>query len=243
MTILNIENVSLHFSGCDKPILHELNYQIKSGDFVIVLGSNGSGKSSLLKLLHQYYQPSVGNIYFLQKSLHLHEALSGKVATLTQNCNESLFSSLTLYENYLLIKQQKFFSRIHHQQEREFLQKYLLSFNPNLSQKLDLLVDQLSGGEKQAFALALTVFYPPTLLLLDEHTSALDPKASEQVMQITANIVKEHRITCLLTTHDLDIALRYGSRILMLNDGKIIRTINSLEKDTLNKENLIKLCY
>lgn len=247
MTLLNIQNVCLQASGIDKPILSGINYQVGKGDFIIILGSNGSGKSSLLKLIDQRYQPTSGVIFLNDRPLARYSAaeLSQTVITLTQNTNESLFGSLTLLENYLLVKQRheaKLFS-FANKNEREFFANYLLEFNVNLASKLDQLVDRLSGGEKQALALALSVLYPPKILLLDEHTSALDPKSGQDLMALTHKIVSEHHITCMLTTHDLDIALTYGNRILALRHGEVYKVIESEEKKTLTQKDLLEVCY
>lgn len=227
MNILTLDNVSLYFKGVEKPALVNINYSLKPGDFVIVLGSNGSGKSSLLKLLHRYHASNEGKIYFQDKPIAEHhlKSFSRKVKVLTQNCNDSLFSSLTLYENYLLVKEQNKFSFTKHHKEKRDLANYLSDFNPNLAHKLDAYMNQFSGGEKQAVALAFCLLSPPSLLLLDEHTSALDPKTSDQIMQLTQKMISKYHITCLLTTHDLDIAVNYGNRILMLKEGKIDKVI------------------
>jgi len=232
-----IENISLHFAGTAYPVLDKINYQINVADFVVVLGSNGSGKSSLLKLLDKRYQASSGNITLDNKLLSNYSAkeFSRCVKTLSQNTHESLFSSLTVYENYLLVNNEK--------SDREHLKKYLLKFNVNLAQKLDQMVDQLSGGEKQALALALTVLHPPRLLLLDEHTSALDPKSAENIITLTRNIIREYNITCLLTTHDLSIAEQYGNRVLALKNGKIYKCIEQQDKLKINQEILLAVCY
>jgi putative ABC transport system ATP-binding protein len=243
MTILRINDVFLQFAGSNRPALQKINYQIHQGDFVILLGSNGSGKSTLLKLLHRQYQPGQGEIYFHDKPIrqHHYHQFSRQVAVLNQNVADSLFTSLTVYENYLLMNQQHTL-RSRHQEGKTFLQNYLQDFNPNLSGKVDLTINQLSGGEKQALALALCLLEPPSLLLLDEHTSALDPKTSEQIMQLTQKMITQHNMTCILTTHDLDIALRYGNRILMLNDGSILNMFDKDEKGRLSKDKLVR-CY
>lgn len=243
MTILTLNKVSLHFPAKEKPVLHRINYEIHPGDFIILLGSNGSGKSTLLKLLHRHYQPNSGEIHFHGKDISDHptKKFSEQVAVLTQNCSDSLFPSLTIYENYLLIKRQKLLSITHHTRERNYFSAYLQNFNPNLANKLNSLVDHLSGGEKQALALALCLLYPPSLLLLDEHTSALDPKSSDQIMQLTYQMIMKHNITCILTTHDLEIALRYGNRILMLREGEIHKAIDAQEKRGISKEMLVKM--
>lgn len=243
MSLLTLNQVSLNFSPNSKPALDQINYQIHPGDFVILLGSNGSGKSTLLKVLHRRYQPDSGEIHFHEKKMATHPSkeFNHQVAVLTQNCMGSLFGSLTLYENYLLVKQQRLMTLTHHRVEKKFLAEYLYTFNPNLATKLNYLVEQLSGGEKQALALALILLQPPSLLLLDEHTSALDPKTSNQIMQLTYKMITQHHITCILTTHDLDIALTYGNRLLMLREGKVHKTIDAQEKSILSKEQLIKM--
>ncbi len=234
MTILHLDNVTLHFAGNNKPTLKQISYKVQQGDFIILLGSNGSGKSSLLKLLHQQYQPDSGQIHFIQQSQ--------RIAVLTQNCTDSLFPTLTLYENYLLTKKYQTFL-IRHKQEKNYLAQYLFNFNANLANKLDLPIYQLSGGEKQALALALCLMQQPSLLLLDEHTSALDPKTSEQIMQLTHKMLLQHNITCILTTHDLEIALRYGNRILMLHEGNVLALFDHHEKEKLSKAELINHYY
>lgn len=246
MTLLHLDNVSLHLTGSDKPILQQINYQVSQEDFIILLGSNGSGKSSLLKILYRHHHPNSGHIHFLGKSIAHHpiKKFSQHVSVLTQYCSDSLFMSLTIYENYLLTKKRHFsLSLTHHQHERQHVKEYLAEFNSNLADKLDVTLTQLSGGEKQALALALCLLHPPSLLLLDEHTSALDPKTSEQIMQLTQKMIALHGITCILTTHDLDIALRYGNRILILNDGKVLRSFDREEKNGLSKEMLMNHYY
>lgn len=233
MSLLRLENISLKFA--ETTALSNINYEIQNGDFIILLGSNGSGKSTLLKLLYRMYQPASGNISFLGISLHTHRAksFSRQVAVLTQNCNETLFPSMTVYENYLIARDSQ-------PTNRDYFKNYLQDYNKNLSDKLDLPVNKLSGGEKQVLALALCLLKPPALLLLDEHTSALDPKTSNEIMQLTKKMISKYNISCVLTTHDLDIALNYGNRILMLEQGKIKRTINFEEKQLLNRSILLQ---
>lgn len=246
-TILELQNVSLQIPGNDIDILTDIHYQVHAGDFIVILGSNGSGKSSLLKLLDQRYHPTSGNILLNHKILsdYSRKEISHKIKTLTQNCHESLFTSLTIIENYLLVKEHyepNLFS-MKNKTEREFLKNYLLKFNKNLPNKLDQVVEHLSGGEKQALALALTVLYPPELLLLDEHTSALDPHSSENIMQLTQSIAEEFKITCLLTTHDLSVAESFGNRILALKQGKAHQVIESDAKSQTTRKALLTACY
>ena len=128
-------------------------------------------------------------------------------------------------------------------QEKEFLQDYLSPFNPNLGQKLNQVVGELSGGEKQSLALAFTILNPPSLLLLDEHTSALDPKTAQANMKLTYDMILKHNITCVLTTHNLNIAMEYGNRILVIRDGKIANKIEKEEKQKFTEETMLKSFY
>jgi putative ABC transport system ATP-binding protein len=234
MTIVKMENVSLCLSRNDKPILNQLNYQITHGDFVILLGGNGAGKSSMLKLLHRQYHPDSGRISLKDKCLTNYSSseFSQHVAILAQNTTDSLFPSLTVYENYLLADKNKI-------NNRKYFREYVSAFNSNLSDKLDCVMTQLSGGEKQALALALCLLRSPSLLLLDEHTSALDPKTSEQIMQLTQNMIARYNITCVLTTHNLDIALNYGNKIVLLREGEIYKKFENEKKHALTREMLM----
>ena len=245
--LFSLKDISLVMPGRDRPILSDISYEVKKEDFIVLLGSNGSGKSSLLKLLDRRYLQTAGKLIFDGQPLSSYSSmkLAHRIKTLTQNCNESLFPSLTLFENYLIVKQQShpnLFS-LREKQELDFFADYLFPFNPNLSDKLDQSVDKLSGGEKQAFTLALTLLYPPQCLLLDEHTSALDHKTAEQLMSLTYSMIRQHKITCLLTTHDLSIAEQYGNRIIALRNGKIHQKIESPEKSLVTQHHLLAACY
>lgn len=232
MSFLTLNDVTLKFSG--RKILSHINYEINEQDFIILLGSNGSGKSSLLKLMHRNYHPNQGDIQFLGKPISHYSAqhFSKKVAVLTQDCADSLFYALTIYENYLLVKNKT------QPAKKDFLKKYLYDFNPILSEKCDQPIAQLSGGQKQALALAFCLLTPPKLLLLDEHTSALDPKTSQHIMALTQKHIKQHQITCVLTTHNLDMALEYGNRLLVLKHGNVFKAYDK-DKCTLTKNDLL----
>lgn len=245
MNLLQLNNVSFTFSGASKPVLQHIHYHVQKNDFIILLGHNGSGKSSLLKLLYHPHQAYAGHIQLGDKSLTQYTTteLSKEIALLNQDCTQSLFPNLTIYENYLLIKQRVLLSRIVPQRERAALRDYLAIYHRPLSHKIDSAISHLSGGERQALALVFCLLNPPTLLLLDEHTSALDPKTSAHIMQLTHELTSKHNITCIITTHDLDLALRYGNRIILLRDGEISKTFDHAEKINLTKEQLISHYY
>lgn len=240
--ILQINNVSLNLSGAENYILKDIQYKIYPEDFIILLGSNGSGKSSLLKLIDRRTVISSNKIILngIDINNYSNKEYSQKVKTLTQNCNDSLFPGLTLFENYLMHKTK---SRDSNKIERQFLQNYLESYNQKLCDKLDQVVDVLSGGEKQTFALAMTILEPPLLLLLDEHTSALDPKTAHMNMLLTQEMIQKNKITCLLTTHNLHMAEEYGNRILGLKLGEIIRCIEPEEKSQFKSSQMFEVFY
>jgi len=227
--------------------LKHINYDVYPKDFIILLGHNGSGKSSLLKILDRRYCATSGKVLLAGKNLTTYSQpkLAQDIITLTQNCQESLFPSLTVLENYILVKQSHKSNLlcISIAKEKEFFADYLYEFSPSLAKKLDVRVMKLSGGEQQALALALSMLYPPKLLLLDEHTSALDPRAAMKLMSITSEMIYKHGITCILSTHDLDLALNYGNRILALTHGRIAMFIEAEQKKCLNTQDLLTICY
>lgn len=246
-TLLTLNNVSLELAGLARPILKNINYSIHTGDFIILLGTNGSGKSSLLKILDRRYCATHGHILLQGKALktYAQQQLAKQIITLTQNCQESLFTSLTVLENCILVKQshESNLLRISTTKERAFFIDYLHGFNQGLIKKLDVPVTNLSGGEQQALTLALSILYPPKILLLDEHTSALDPRAAKKLMEITSKVIREHGITCILSTHDLDLALNYGDRILALANGGVVQCIEFEQKKHLSAQDLLRICY
>jgi len=235
--LLGLNNINLNLSGLSKPILKNINYNIYQEDFIILLGHNGSGKSSLLKILDGRYQLTSGEI--------ISAKLSPKIHTLTQDNRESLFGSLTVLENCLLVQQNSKgkFLQINNTNNRDFFVNYLHDFNQELAQKLDIMVISLSGGQQQALVLALSILQAPEILLLDEHTSALDPKASMRLMAITAKAAQKYGITCILSTHDLALALNYGNRILVLAGGEIAQCIEFEQKQRLKTQDLFEICY
>lgn len=223
-TILDIKNLTLKTGNAEKTILRNINLTIEQGDFLILLGSNGSGKSSLLKIIAGRYHLTFGEMKLM--------ATKEEIITLSQDSGESLFSNLTVLENCLLYqerKQEKFFT-LATKKKQVFFEKYLESFNKKLPSKLNMKVATLSGGEKQALVLALSFVEKPKLLLLDEYTSALDPKSSLNLTKLTAYLLRENKVTCILATHDLDIAMNYGNKILALQNGAICRF---LKKDAI----------
>jgi putative tryptophan/tyrosine transport system ATP-binding protein len=256
LPLLSFCAAGLAFAGMAQPILQQINYEVAHGDFVVLLGSNGSGKSSLLKMVDRRYPVTAGQLMFAGCDIasYSQRDLGARIITLTQNCLDSLFGSLTVLENCLLAQQRRGCAawrscgdgrgkQLRHACVRDYFADYLQKFSANLAHRLDAAVNTLSGGEQQTLVLALSVMHQPQLLLLDEHTSALDPQVAARLMKMTAEVVRRKKITCILSTHDLEMALQYGDRILALHGGKVLRCIEREEKRRLQAHDLLALCY
>jgi putative ABC transport system ATP-binding protein len=245
--MINIDNVQFTLpNGLE--IIKGLSCTIEKEDFVVLLGGNGSGKSTLIKLLNRHYLPTQGTIEFDGKDIKKYSdseyAIS--VITLTQFVRESLFFDLTIEENaqQIALAYDPYLRK--HFKKKPFLadlKKYLGEFNEKLAQGLKEPLYNLSGGEQQILAFALYLKHQPKLLLLDEHTSALDPKTADKIMQFTGKIIKEKKLTCIMTTHNLDFAIDYGNRVLALNDGRLVYDSRVEPKGRGNRKFLLAKCY
>jgi putative tryptophan/tyrosine transport system ATP-binding protein len=210
-----------------RTVLTDLSVSINKGDFIVLVGKNGSGKSTFLKLCQETLAPTSGII-------HYHDRRQGQVAACTQSPLEQLCPSMTIKEHVTLYHPKMAFDEV---------KEELASFHPHLSTHTDTPVGHFSGGEQQALVLALILLSRPQLLLLDEHTSALDPGATELIMEITQRNIQRYGVTCVMTTHHMDVALQYGNRLLALQDGRITHDYNQEEKLLLCAQQLMELCY
>jgi len=208
--LLQINNLNFTLPN-GRVLLKNINLHIGSGEFVILLGHNGSGKSTLMKVINQQYICRDGEVLLNNRDIKniSKKSLSKTVITLTQFVQDSLFSDLSILENAKLI------TSISSANE---LKIYLNQFNANLAKAVNNRVRDLSGGEQQQLMFALYMTKKPELLLLDEHTSALDPQSSVKLMQMTLDYVRKNNITCLMTTHNLSFAT-HGSRALVMENG------------------------
>jgi len=236
------------FSVGNKHITNNVTASISPGDFVVILGGNGSGKSTLLKLLNRTYRHTSGDIIFKNKPIESYDfkSLRQEMVTITQFIADSLFLDLTIEENAILIEssyQKAIAQPFHKRKLLAELPEYLSQFNPKLVSHLKMRAKYLSGGEQQILAFALYLRRQPDLLLLDEPTSALDPKKADSVMEFISQIIRDKRITCLMTTHQLDYALKYGNRLMAIRDGECAFEANAAEKEKLSMADLLKYCY
>ena len=237
--ICTISNLSLKLQK-GVYLLKDISYTINKNDFVVILGSNGSGKTTILKAISGVVKKYSGHIKLFDKlEIKRCSNPSKYVGTMTQNTSDSLFMEFSLRQN-LQMYLDAFVSE--NRTEESFLE-LLKTINPKLIELLDKKTSTLSGGERQSFLLGLNLFFKRDLLLLDEHTSALDPKTAHEVMRVTAEKLKENDITCIMTTHSLDDALKYGNRLIAMQNGQIIKTFDEQEKYVLSKSDLLDYCY
>lgn len=208
---LCLKEVSVSASG--QKILSNINFEIKKGELVLLLGSNGAGKSTLIKSIMGDQAISAGELYV------------GRSSLIAQDPRKSVYDDLTIEENCRLRTGKDY---------REHLSRFL----SHLVKIMDRPVALMSGGERQVLALALCLLDPPDLLLLDEHTSALDPKTASRVMSITMQMVQEFDVATLMTTHNLEHAEAFGARIIGIKHGQVC-----FDGHASNRTQLLELCY
>lgn len=229
----------LNYQRFEQKIINSLDLSLFEGEFVILVGPNGSGKSTLLKILNGHIKPNSGYVSLDGKeilSMPVHK-IARSIATLTQDLQHSTFSELSVRMNINLALSRKSAKRI------DNLADYVGSFNSMLASKLDIPCGHLSGGQRQSLALAMCFAHTPRVLLLDEHTSALDPKAANALMARTYEHVRKNNLTTLMITHSLDHAIQFGDRILVIVEGKIVEDKRGAEKASLTRDQLINLAY
>lgn len=242
-----LENISVHFgkgTATFRTALQNLSLKIQEGEFVTVIGSNGAGKSTLLNTIAGEVFPDSGHIWIDDEDVTQHStSIRAKhVARVFQDPVAGTCSYLTIGENLALALQRgksRFLKNAVTNSARTYFQDILRPLNLGLENRLDTQMAMLSGGQRQAVSLLMATLSPLKILLLDEHTAALDPKTSRFVMEITQQIVKEKGLTALMVTHSLGHALQYGTRTIMLHESKLIYDIANEERKRLTPHDLM----
>lgn len=243
--MLRIKNISKSFNqNTDNPlnIFTDFSLDIEEGSCTAILGANGSGKSTLLNLIAGSMEVDSGQILIedLDISKYSEEKRAQFIGKVNQDPSLGVAPSLTILENMSLAlkKGEKFTLRklIKKENHSEIIDK-LKTLNLGLEEKLESKVKDLSGGQRQSLSLLMSTIKSPELLLLDEHTAALDPKTSQTVMERTRNLIKTEKITTLMITHNLEDALKYADRIVILEEGKIVldKNVDEVNMDYLKK--------
>lgn len=224
-----------------------MNLKVNKGDFITIIGSNGAGKSTLFNLISGTLPLDGGNVMLGDKDIsRLPEYKCTKlIGRVFQDPTKGTAPSMTILENMSMAynKGKKFgLNFAVDKRKMPYFKELLSELELGLEDKLYTQVGLLSGGQRQALAIIMTVMGNPEVLLLDEHTAALDPKTSERIIELTEEIVKERGITTLMVTHNLNHAISLGNRLIMLHHGNVIFDIDGEEKKSLTKEKLLK-CF
>ena len=247
--MLRLKNIFKTFnkgSINEQKVFENFSMDIGDDDFICVLGSNGAGKSTLLNIISGKIPLDEGNLILngIDVTEDTEHEKCRKISRIFQDPSLGTNPSMTIYENLSMAKNKgnKFgLSFLVDKKDEEYFEGLLEVLRLGLEDKLHTPVSQLSGGQRQSLALIMAVLGEPELLLLDEHTAALDPKTSEIVMEITDKIVKEKGLTTIMVTHNIDHALRYGNRLIMLHRGNKIIDISGGTKNSLTKGELLCL--
>ena len=246
--MLDIQNLSKTFNPGtvnEKKALSSLSLHLDEGDFVTIVGSNGAGKSTLFNAIAGSFYADEGSISLAGKDITFmpeHER-SRCIGRLFQDPLRGTAPSMTIEENlalaYLRAAHGNPFSRIS-KKDKEFFAEQLKQLDMGLEDRMKNPVGLLSGGQRQALTLLMATLKRPKLLLLDEHTAALDPKTAAKVMELTDRIVREGQLTTLMITHNMRDAIQYGNRLIMLHEGRIILDIAGEEKKKLTVPDLLE---
>lgn len=246
-TQVELKNVTVNVAaGTDvKTLLDDINLTINKGDFITVIGTNGAGKSTLFNAIGGDLQISAGTITMGGKRVEKTspEKRAKHIARVFQDPKMGTAPRMTVAENLALASHRGqrlgLRSRALRQKMAQF--KTLTERTPNgLDNALDKPTEALSGGQRQALSLLMATIKEPELLLLDEHTAALDPHTSEAIMALTDKIIAEDKLTCLMITHQMDDALKYGNRLLVVDAGHVVADYRGAAKDELTKADLLQ---
>ncbi len=227
-------------------VLRGVNLTLNEGDFVTVIGGNGAGKSTLLNCIAGNIPVDSGKIFLEDMDITnlKTEKRAAHIGRVFQDPRMGTATRLSIEENlsiaYSRGKKRGLSLGVTDSQREEF-KKQLVRLELGLEERLKKEVGLLSGGQRQALTLLMATLVKPKLLLLDEHTAALDPKASQSVLSLTNKMVHEDQLTTLMITHNMEDAIKYGNRLVMLHEGKIVVDINQEQKEGLKVQDLMDL--
>ncbi len=230
----------------EKRALNDLSLHLAPGDFVTVLGSNGAGKSTMFNAIAGTFQLDSGSVILDGRDItSLPDYKRSKfIGRMFQDPLKGTAPSMTIEENLALAylrasRSRSPFSMVSAAERREFREK-LAQLGLGLEDRMNAMVGLLSGGQRQALTLLMATLVTPKLLLLDEHTAALDPATAEKVLELTKNIVAENSITCLMITHNVQSALQLGNRTIMMKDGQIVMELSGTRRSTITTDELLR---
>ncbi len=244
--MLTISKLHKSFPLRAEPVLDGINLSLEPGEFCVLIGSNGSGKSTLLKTILGEHRPDSGEIYLRESKISnmpLHDR-TALISSVVQDISKGTIGEMTLLENMVLSylrgksPTSKFYDIYAHK-----MHQIIAELKIGLEKYLHHKIASLSGGQRQIIATLMAMLSDIRLLLLDEHTSALDPRTGRLLMEYTSNKIRSSNITTLMVTHNFQDAVDYGDRVIMLHHGKIAFDIKGHAKNMLTKEHLMNMFH
>ena len=245
--MLELTNITKTFNPgtiTEKKALRGINLKLEDGDFVTVIGGNGAGKSTLLNLIAGVHYADTGSIVLDDMNLtgkpeYVRAKYLGRVF---QDPMMGTAAHMGIEENLAMAYRRgkkRGLSWYIKSEERDLYREKLALLDLGLENRMQAKVGLLSGGQRQALTLLMSCLQKPKLLLLDEHTAALDPKTAKKVLELTEEFVNQDHLTTFMVTHNMKDAIRYGNRLIMMMDGKIVYDVRGEEKKKLTVEDLL----
>ncbi len=243
--MLELSNISKTFNTGtvdERRALNHLNLTVKDGDFITIIGSNGAGKSTLFNMISGYYITDEGSITLDGEDITLvpDYKRAKYIGRLFQDPMHGSAPGMTIEENLFIAKGGKGWLKGITKKDREVFRERLACLDMGLENRMRQPVGLLSGGQRQALTLLMATFNAPKILLLDEHTAALDPATAEKVLKLTDQIVNKNRLTCMMITHNMESALSSGNRTLMMDSGRIVFDVEGEKRKGLTKNDLLE---
>lgn len=246
LEIKNLHKTFFPHTPNEKKALRGVNLKLEAGDFVTVIGSNGSGKSTLMNCIAGVFYPDKGsilidNIDVTRMPEHVRAKYIGRVF---QDPMKGTAGDMQVAENLAMASRRGMPLSLKWSAQASQLQDFkeaLKELDLGLENRLETRIGTLSGGQRQSITLLMATLVPPKLLLLDEHTAALDPKTAEKVLNLTQKRVTEGHLTTLMITHNMKDALRFGNRLIMMHEGRVAVDVKGKEKEKLTIQSLLEL--
>ena len=243
--MLDLKGISKTFnpgSLFEKKALVNINLNVEEGEFISIIGANGAGKSTLFNAISGSFLTDEGSIVLDGEDItFLPDHKRAKtIGRLFQDPLRGTAPAMSIEENLALASGRGGWLSSISKKDKEDFRERLSALSMGLEDRMKQPVGLLSGGQRQALTLLMATFNPPKLLLLDEHTAALDPATAERVLSLTDRIVKDNRLTCLMITHNMQSALVQGTRTLMMDKGRIIYDVKGKERETLSVQDLLE---
>ena len=242
--MLDIDHISKTFNPGtvnEKMAMDDLSLSVNDGDFISIIGANGAGKSTLFNAICGTFITDKGSIVLDGQDITLmaEHKRAKVIGRLFQDPMRGSAPGMTIGENLALAAGHGGWLSSVSNRDKQLFREQLSLLDMGLEDRMDDPVGLLSGGQRQALTLMMATINPPKLLLLDEHTAALDPGTAEKVLNLTSKLVDEHKLTCLMITHNMQSALDLGNRTIMMDHGKIIYDVSGKEREGLVIEDLL----